>query len=203
MYRKVIYFSILIIILLLGLTSYSWYWRRAAVRAGQAAAANLAVPDNSIKTGMSKVRQWERLVEADPPRINKSFDAEFTTGELAAIIKDSEKGKTNPTFAPDSVSVALVEHRILLSGIVRQPFYHPLSVEMTAAVKAGRLELEIISVKAGLVPLSPKLVYNLADEIFGNRWQAEINRSSFNWTDLVIGDDSVYVGGNTTGKSYQ
>ncbi len=199
MYRKLILWSILPLGLLILLAGFNWYWRMSGSQ------TNLTTQDQKavLTSGLTKVRQWERLVEADPPRGGREFNAEFNADELAAIIRNAEFEKDDPVILPASLNVSIVDQEIILSGVVRRPISFPLTVVLTAGVKDGRLVPEVVSARLGWWRFSSDYITKLANEIFGASWQTDINRPSFFWDELSINDDRLYFAGHTTGKFYK
>ncbi len=199
MYRKIILWSILLLFLLGLLTGFNWYWQESGSKDNSTAAEQAA----ALASGMAKVRQWERLVEADPPRGGREFDAEFSATELTAIIRDAELKKDDPVILPASLNVSIVDQEIMVFGVVRRPINFPLTVILTAGVKDGRLVPEIVSARLGWWRFSSNYIVKLANEIFGMSWQTDINRLSFSWDELSINDNRLYFAGRTTGKFYK
>ncbi len=155
------------------------------------------VNQEALKSGLSKVRNWENLVEAKPARLNQKIQQEFTDKELLAILQDAANKLKTGTVEPKSVKLTISGDKITIKTRVLKPTKFNLELQINAKVKDSKLEPQIIYAKAGIIKVKGHVVEKLAKEIFGEKWKAELNRSAFLWDSVTIKDSKISVAGHT------
>ncbi|MEK7497138.1 MAG: hypothetical protein AAB657_04550 [Patescibacteria group bacterium] len=155
------------------------------------------VNQDSLKSGLAKVRSWENLVEAKPPRLNQKIQLEFTDKELLAILQNAANKLKTGTVEPRSVKLTISGDKITIKTRVLKPTKFNLELQINAKVKDGKLEPQIVYAKAGIIKVKGHVVEKLAKEIFGDKWREELNRPSFIWDSVIIKNDKVVVAGHT------